>query len=1157
MYFIRVLLFFFILITTVYAQSWRWQNGETGSSSYSGMCKTGNNSYILYGPTGLLKKTTDNGASWFSISAGSSVSFQKMFFLNSSLGWGYTSSGSVYKTTDGGENWISTAYLGTSSVPAITFADSLNGWIAGTYLYRTTNGGLNWNTYSSFPLYDYSISSMSFLDSNTGVFAGSFYYNGYTRTFCAVTTNGGQNWEIDTLKNSSSFRKVVIVSKTNWWVFTQNYLYTTTDAGMTWAQKTNPEPNYSTDAAAVNTLTGWVLSGSNNRVSKTTDGGSTWKSTNLPPTSYSAFAVVFFNESEGFTINQYGPHAKTTDGGLTWTVYQPVSVYSGDLTDIFFVDDNNGWALGSQYTLLSTTNGGINWNKLPYTFPTIIKSVKFLTKNIGYVLSSYSIYRTSDGGNTWTANQISSSYSSYAMHTTDGGVSWISKQTGSYYGFYCLTFVNSKTAYAGGENGYIYKTTDGGTSWVNKSTNSSNTIIKLSFISGDTGFACSSYGYIYKTTNGGTNWSLQSLGSSEYLRSIGFSSKTDGWIIGDYGSIYKTTNCGVNWNRVNFISTQTLYGLALVNERVWICGSSGLIISNVQPFLSSTAGYVLVPGSVRKLEWYKRGTGTYNIDYSTNSGQAWIPIATGVPDSQQYYSWQVPNTLSTKCKLRFSDQNGILFTSENLFSIATLNISVTQPIDSVRAGSKLSVSWSGTANTPLNINFSADSGKSWMNVASSISFAEGSYSLTVPFIGSKTCKIMLSPVSDPKTSVVSDVTFPVYLFHLSSTVGLSLRAGNPYYISWNASYKTPVNIFFSTDKGITWQDVATNVHQDSSSYKWRIPRQVSSNCKFKITDNKNTTEISDSTFRIYYSPIALYNLVYPNPILPSFGEILVSASGSLAMTPKVTVNIQDTIKMRVIDTANSWYSGSVKFDSAGIYTIITRILTKTDYEQDTVREFSVNFISRQMPTTALSVDSKAALYLPAGSCKSPGMVMSSTMETASLPVYEFSSSAVLADKGSLEIAYDAKTVSNPEYLSIAKVDEVGNCIAIPSVVLSNKNCLQASVTEFGKYTLIKSEQTLSRKIPTQYTLYQNYPNPFNPSTRISFSTPETGRVSLYIYDILGRHIRTLVTENLNPGFHEVKWDGTNAGGNNVACGVYICTMRTAHSSSSIKMLYIK
>ncbi|MBI5727188.1 MAG: hypothetical protein HY965_05015, partial [Ignavibacteriales bacterium] len=910
------------------------------------------------------------------------------------------------------------------------------------------------------------------------------------------------------------------------------------------------------------------------RINKTTDGGNTWRSTNLPVSSNQVTGVAFFNETEGFTITQFGPHAKTTDGGLTWTAYQAGSLFTEALMDIFFLDENYGWASGSQYTVLSTTNGGANWSILPYSFPSNVLSVKFLTKKNGYVLTPNNMYRTLDGGITWTANQISSN-SSNAMHftdtlngftvgyggyfhkTTDGGITWASKQTGSYYTFYDLFFVNSKTAYAGGENGCVYKTTDGGNTWVNKSTNGSYTINNLSFISADTGFACTSYGNVYKTTDGGTSWTSQLISSPRQLSSIGFSNKTDGWVVGDYGYVFRTTNCGVNWNHVNFMSTQSLYGLALTDERVWICGGYGLIISNVRPFLPSVAGSILLPGSVRKLEWYKRGTGNYNIDYSTDNGLSWNSIATAVPDSQQYYNWQVPNTLSANCRLRFSDQNGFVFTSPETFSIATLLISFTQPTDSLRAGSQLTVRWSGTANTPLNIYFSADSGKSWMNVASSIPFADGSYSMSIPFIASKECKIKISPALDPKSSVISDGQFSVYLFHLASTDGLSLRAGNPYYISWNASYKTPVNIFFSTDKGITWQDVAMNVHQDSSSYKWRIPRQVSSNCKFKITDTKNTTEISDSTFRIYYSPIALYNLVYPNPILPSFGEILVSSASSLAMAPKVIMNTLDTVKMRVIDTANSWYSGSVKFDSAGIYTIVTRILTKTDYEQDTVREFSVNFISCQMPTTALSVDSKAALFLPAGSCKTPGMVMSSSTETASLPVYEFSSSAVLADKGSLEIAFDAKTVSNPEYLSIAKVDEAGNCIAIPSVVLPNKNCLQASVTEFGKYTLIKSEQVLSRKIPTQYTLYQNYPNPFNPSTRISFSTPETGRVSLHIYDILGRHIRTLVTENLNPGFHEVKWDGTNAGGNTVACGVYICTMRTAHSSSSIKMLYIK
>jgi hypothetical protein len=70
-------------------------------------------------------------------------------------------------------------------------------------------------------------------------------------------------------------------------------------------------------------------------------------------------------------------------------------------------------------------------------------------------------------------------------------------------------------------------------------------------------------------------------------------------------------------------------------------------------------------------------------------------------------------------------------------------------------------------------------------------------------------------------------------------------------------------------------------------------------------------------------------------------------------------------------------------------------------------------------------------------------------------------------------------------------------------------------------------------IPSRFELLQNYPNPFNPATRIPFSVRGSGFVSLKVYDILGREVRTLVNENLQPGVYEATFDATG-----LASGVY-------------------
>ena len=72
-----------------------------------------------------------------------------------------------------------------------------------------------------------------------------------------------------------------------------------------------------------------------------------------------------------------------------------------------------------------------------------------------------------------------------------------------------------------------------------------------------------------------------------------------------------------------------------------------------------------------------------------------------------------------------------------------------------------------------------------------------------------------------------------------------------------------------------------------------------------------------------------------------------------------------------------------------------------------------------------------------------------------------------------------------------------------------------------------------------FGLSQNYPNPFNPLTRMEFSLTATSRVSLRVYDMSGKPVRTLVDEVMGAGVHSAMWEGDDDGGRPVASGVYV------------------
>jgi hypothetical protein len=94
-------------------------------------------------------------------------------------------------------------------------------------------------------------------------------------------------------------------------------------------------------------------------------------------------------------------------------------------------------------------------------------------------------------------------------------------------------------------------------------------------------------------------------------------------------------------------------------------------------------------------------------------------------------------------------------------------------------------------------------------------------------------------------------------------------------------------------------------------------------------------------------------------------------------------------------------------------------------------------------------------------------------------------------------------------------------------------------------------------LPTEYSLFQNYPNPFNPSTLISYALPTNSFVSLKIYDMLGREVKTLVNTEQSAGIMNVLWNGDNNFGSKVSSGTYIYVIKTSDFFKAKKMILLK
>jgi hypothetical protein len=91
-----------------------------------------------------------------------------------------------------------------------------------------------------------------------------------------------------------------------------------------------------------------------------------------------------------------------------------------------------------------------------------------------------------------------------------------------------------------------------------------------------------------------------------------------------------------------------------------------------------------------------------------------------------------------------------------------------------------------------------------------------------------------------------------------------------------------------------------------------------------------------------------------------------------------------------------------------------------------------------------------------------------------------------------------------------------------------------------------------QEITLNYKLYQNYPNPFNPKTIIKFELPVSGAVTLKVYDVAGKEVKTLFNGNLNAGEYHAVFDGSGLTG-----GVYFYKLITKNYTKTKRMILVK
>ena len=181
------------------------------------------------------------------------------------------------------------------------------------------------------------------------------------------------------------------------------------------------------------------------------------------------------------------------------------------------------------------------------------------------------------------------------FRTEDGGATWTQQDAGTKRPFLAASCIDAQTAWIGGKNALLYRTTDGGDTWTLLTPNTTKHVFDLAFTSATHGVAVGDWGLLMYTDDGGSNWNLvgipedfvlsplaEDIGlepSDTILYATSFPDPQHGWAVGEFGTILATADGGRTWRQQRGPVDSTLFGTYFdTPERGWAVGIDAVIL---------------------------------------------------------------------------------------------------------------------------------------------------------------------------------------------------------------------------------------------------------------------------------------------------------------------------------------------------------------------------------------------------------------------------------------------------------------------------------------------------------------------------------------------------------------------------------------------------
>jgi photosystem II stability/assembly factor-like uncharacterized protein len=275
--------------------------------------------------------------------------------------------------------------------------------------------------------------------------------------------------------------------------------------------------------------------------------------------------AVFYDGDDIWVVGAEGMVARSYDDGRS---FQDVNLNIDDGLNDIFIRRNRVWVVGDEGAILLSTDGGRSFIKSLYNprqkssrdsqdggGAADFYSVQFVDESDGYIVGDQGLI----------------------LSSTDGGFSWREQRSGSDAQLFHLSF-RGEQGWVVGTGGVILHTDDNGRNWYPQRSGVTEDLNRVYLLTDRIGVITGDKGTLLRTDNGGATWEKISLRINEPLFGISFIDKKTGWVVGYGGRVIRTFDGGRHWIEQESSTKTDLFSVSFHKNQGYAIGRDGLVM---------------------------------------------------------------------------------------------------------------------------------------------------------------------------------------------------------------------------------------------------------------------------------------------------------------------------------------------------------------------------------------------------------------------------------------------------------------------------------------------------------------------------------------------------------------------------------------------------